>query len=97
MNTFAVYILAHGGRGSLEVGVSMDLVHTIWTLRRQKTASVGTDLAFAERLVWFEEFDSAEAALKRERELHRWQRSWLFRLVEQENPLWLDLYPNLLL
>ena len=96
MKPFAVYVLAQGCRGPMEVGVTTELVHAIWQLRRQQTASVGSGQGFTRRLVWYQYFDTAEAALEREKALRQWQRNWLIRLVEKENPLWLDLYPDLL-
>ena len=47
-------------------------------------------------LVWFESTGSVEAAIAREKQLKNWKREWKIALVEKGNPLWRDLYPELL-
>ena len=47
------------------------------------------------RLVWFEWTDSAEGAIRREKQLKKWNRAWKIRLIEETNPRWDDLYPTL--
>ncbi len=46
-------------------------------------------------LVWFEEFNSIEEAIQREKSLKRYLRQWKINLIEQSNPQWIDLYPGL--
>jgi putative endonuclease len=45
-----------------------------------------------DRLVYFELFDNAEAAIRRERRLKEWRRDWKVALIEEKNPRWEDLY-----
>jgi putative endonuclease len=33
-----------------------------------------------------------EAAIRREKQLKKWNRLWKIRLIEQANPEWLDLF-----
>jgi putative endonuclease len=35
------------------------------------------------------------SAIKREKQLKEWRRSWKLDLIEQDNPEWLDLYESL--
>ena len=37
-----------------------------------------------------------ESAILREKRLKDWKRAWKLRLIEGENPEWVDLYPTLL-
>ena len=46
-------------------------------------------------LVWYEQHATAETAIKRERAMKEWQRSWKIRLIEETNPEWTDLYRGL--
>ena len=48
------------------------------------------------RLVWFEPYDTAEAAIRREKRLKEWPRAWKVALIETANPDWRDLYPSVL-
>ena len=56
------------------------------------TAKYGVD-----RLVWYEQHASLEAAFARERQLKKWKRAWKIQLIEADNPQWLDLYPGIAL
>jgi putative endonuclease len=35
-------------------------------------------------------------AIAREKQLKKWNRSWKIRLIEECNPYWRDLYPEIL-
>ena len=48
-----------------------------------------------ERLVWFEQHESAESAITREKQLKKWNRSWKIELIESINPHWNDLYSEI--
>ncbi len=43
------------------------------------------------KLIYYELFDSKAEALKRERQMKKWNRQWKINLIEKENPKWLDL------
>jgi putative endonuclease len=43
------------------------------------------------RLVWFEEFANAAAAISREKQLKAWRREKKIRLIDSMNPAWSDL------
>lgn len=44
-------------------------------------------------LVWFEVHERINSAIRREKALKHWKRSWKMQLIEQRNPAWADLYP----
>src|SRR5712664_4972059 len=46
-------------------------------------------------LVYFEQFDDAENAIGREKQLKKWNRAWKIRLIEEVNPNWDDLYSGI--
>jgi putative endonuclease len=45
--------------------------------------------------VYFEQFSNVEAAIRREKRLKKWNRSWKIQLIEQANPNWDDLYAGI--
>ncbi|MGY4329155.1 putative endonuclease [Bradyrhizobium sp. LB7.2] len=47
------------------------------------------------RLVYFEQFDDPENAIRREKRLKKWKRAWKIALIEKDNPDWNDLYPEI--
>jgi predicted GIY-YIG superfamily endonuclease len=47
------------------------------------------------RLEWFEAHDEILAAITREKQLKRWNRTWKINLLHKMNPLWLDLFDEI--
>ena len=88
---FFVYIAASVPRGVLYVGVTSDLPGRSWE-HRERVLDGFTKRYWAGRLVYFEEHDCAESALRRERQMKRWRRDWKITLVESMNPTWADLF-----
>jgi putative endonuclease len=87
---FFVSLLASGIRGTLYVGVTSDLLKRIW---EHKTKSVPgfTAQYDIDQLVWYETHETAESAIRREKQIKEWKREW----IERDNPHWLDLCPGL--
>ena len=46
-------------------------------------------------LVYFEQTPDLYSALKREKQLKKWNRAWKIELIEKSNPDWQDLYGQL--
>ena len=90
----AVYLMTNFRRGVLYVGVTSDLVTR--TLQHREGALEGFTKKYQlKRLVWFRWFDDIRDAIDFEKRLKRWRRQWKFELVEQQNPDWDDLWPQL--
>ena len=89
-----VYLLASGQNGTLYLGVTGDLVKRVWQ-HRGKFVDGFSSRYDTSRLVWFETHPTMEAAILREKQLKKWKRSWKLELIEGENPMWRDLYPEL--
>jgi putative endonuclease len=47
------------------------------------------------KLVYYERHEIVEEAILREKRLKAWKRDWKIRLIEEENPHWLDLFQSL--
>jgi putative endonuclease len=92
--SFNVYILANRIGGTLYIGVINDLVRRV-AEQRLKQAQSFTKKYEVDRLVYFEQFDDAENAIKREKRLKNWNRAWKIRLIEEFNPNWDDLYSGI--
>ena len=92
--TFFVYLLASGVRGTLYVGVTSDLPKRVWQ-HKSKSAPGLTARYGIDRLVWYEQHDNAESAIRREKQIKEWKRDWKMNLIERDNPHWIDLYPAL--
>ena len=44
-----------------------------------------------EALVYYEWFTNIEEAIKRAKQLKKWNRAWKLYLIEKKNPQWIDL------
>jgi putative endonuclease len=91
---FYVYILASHTGGTLYIGVTNDLVRRV-AEHRLKSVKSFTKKYGVDRLVYFEQFDDAENAIRREKLLKKWNRAWKIRLIEAFNPNWDDLYSSI--
>jgi putative endonuclease len=89
-----VYVLASRIGGTLYIGVTNDLVRRVYE-HREGFVEGFTARYKVTRLVYYEQFDDAENAIRREKRLKKWNRAWKVRLIEQTNPDWLDLYPSI--
>jgi len=47
------------------------------------------------RLVWYEIHESAINAIVREKQIKKWKRDWKIKMIEKENPQWIDLYDSI--
>ena len=94
MKSFYVYIMASKRNGTLYTGVTNDIA------RRAYEHKMDINECFTKRykvhiLVYFEEYDSIEDAIWREKCIKRWKRNWKIKLIEEDNPNWIDLYDEL--
>jgi putative endonuclease len=79
----------------LYIGVTSDLIRRIHE-HRTGVVEGFTKKYGVHRLVYFEDTDSVEAAITREKQLKKWNRAWKIELIEKTNPDWSDLYETLI-
>lgn len=91
---YYVYLLASKKYGTLYIGVTSDLVRRIHEHKSKIVAGFSKRYS-VDGLVWFEIYDDPVTAIEREKELKKWRREWKIRLIEKQNPDWIDLYPQI--
>jgi putative endonuclease len=91
---YYLYLLASRKHGTLHLGVTKDIVRRGYE-HRTKAIDGFTTRYGVDKLVWFEIYDDVATAIAREKELKKWRRDWKIRLIEEENPGWVDLYPGI--
>jgi putative endonuclease len=91
---FIVYIMANRKNGALYIGVTGNPVGRIWQHKNHWFDGF-TKRYGVTKLVWYEFHAEPEPAIRREKQLKEWQRAWKINLIEQQNPDWRDLYPQL--
>jgi len=89
-----VYMLASARNGTLYVGVTSDLIKRVYEHKSDAVAGF-TRTHGVHDLVWFEQHETIESAILREKAIKEWKRCWKLALIEQGNPYWRDLYPKI--
>ncbi len=92
---YHVYILANQKNGALYIGVTGNLTQRVYQ-HKQKLVEGFSKKYGVDKLVYYEESGCVYSALTREKQLKKWNRQWKLRLIEEKNPTWQDLYPDLL-
>jgi len=92
--SFWVYILASRRNGTLYIGMTDDLVRRVWQ-HRQGLIPGFTKKYGIKMLVWYEQHETRESALRRERQMKKWNRAWKLDVIERFNPAWNDLAEGL--
>ena len=94
MSQHYVYMLASKYNGTLYVGVTNDLIRRIYEHKNDFVEGFTSKYA-VHRLVYFEQCEDFESALQREKRIKEWKRRWKIELIEKGNPLWKDLYGDI--
>ena len=89
-----VYIMANHRNGTIYLGVTSDLAKRSWEHRNAVVESF-TKKHDCHSLVWYQAFESLDAARLRERQMKKWKRAWKLREIEGLNPDWDDLFESL--
>ena len=70
-----VYILASQRNGTLYIGVTSNLVQRVYQ-HREILADGFSKQYGVKMLVWFEQHDTMESAIAREKAMKKWHRQW---------------------
>ncbi len=87
---FYTYILTNTNKTVLYIGFTNNLK------RRLKEHSYKSNNGFTKRyntniLVWFETSHYVNNAIKREKQIKKWNREWKEHLINDMNPKWQDI------
>jgi len=91
---FYVYIITNKPLGTIYLGQTDDLVKRMWQ-HKNKVRSGFASRYNLDKLVWFEVFDTREAAFTIERRMKTWKRQWKINKIEETNADWNDLTNSL--
>ena len=87
---YFVYILASKKNGVLYIGVTNNIERRLFE-HKNKTVKGFTSRYNIDKLVYFEQFIDINEAIKREKQLKKWNRQWKIDLIEKNNAEWKDL------
>ena len=91
---FYTYLLASAPYGTLYCGHTDFLAKRISEHKEKVRPGFTADYGVS-RLVWYAVHDTREGAKAHEQRIKKWNRAWKIRLIEENNPGWLDLYETL--
>jgi putative endonuclease len=86
-----IYILASDKNGTLYIGVTNDLTRRIYEHKNKLTRGF-TKKYNVTMLVYFEEYQNITDAIYYEKKLKNLSHKQKIKIIEQNNPHWLDLY-----
>ena len=86
---FYVYILTNKNHSTLYIGFTANLKRRL-IQHRSKSNKGFTSRYNVHKLVYFETFKYPHEAIKREKQLKKWNREWKFNLINANNPSWED-------
>ncbi|MEW4925017.1 GIY-YIG nuclease family protein [Algibacter sp. 2305UL17-15] len=87
---YYVYILSNMKNGTLYIGVTNDLERRMYE-HKKKIVPGFTSKYGLNKLMYFEQFQYVNDAIKREKQLKNWNRQWKIDLIEEDNKSWEDL------
>ena len=91
----AVYILSNKRNGTLYTGVTSDLIKRIWQHRNDLVDGFSKTYS-THLLVYYEMHGDMISAITREKQIKAWKREWKINVIEEFNPYWRDLYPEII-
>ncbi len=73
----------------------------VYILANKKYGTLYVGVGFTHRykidlLIYFEQHQTMEAAIFREKQIKHWNRQWKINLIETVNPIWSDLYKTII-
>jgi len=71
-----------------------DLIKRVWQ-HREGLAEGFTKRYGIKKLVWYEIHADIMEAIRREKQIKKWDRSWKVELIQKSNPTWRDLYADI--
>ena len=94
MKQYYVYIMTNYSK-TLYIGVTGNLEKRIWQ-HKNKLVEGFTKKYNIDKLVYYELTGDTRIAIEREKQLKGWKRERKIKLIEKQNPLWMDLSDNLI-
>ena len=88
---FYTYIITNKNNTVLYLGFTDNLKRRI-NQHKSKSSKGFSGKYNTEKLVWFESTQYVENAIKREKQIKKWNREWKENLINDMNPKWEDLY-----
>lgn len=93
--SFWVYIITNRNNTTIYIGITNDLIRRIYEHRTELIDGFSKKYKL-HKLIYFEEYPNAKAAIAREKQLKNWHRQWKVNLIKSSNPSLKDLYEQII-
>ena len=95
MRNYYVYILTNSDNNVLYIGVTNDLEKRLYE-HKEHLIEGFTNKYNVNKLVYYEQTNDIDSAIRREKQLKNWHREWKMNLIQEHNPYWKDLYKEVI-
>jgi putative endonuclease len=92
---YYIYIIGNAINTVLYIGVTSDLKKRI-NQHKNKTFNGFSNRYNCTKLLWYEQTENIFSALKKEKQLKKWNRLFKENLINKVNPNWKDLLNNII-
>lgn len=82
-------------KGVLYIGSTKRIKKRVYQHKNKSHPNTFSARYNLDKLVYFENHDSKETMLLREKQMKKWNRDWKIELIEKTNPDWKDLSDDL--
>ncbi len=90
---YNVYIITNQNNTVLYIGVTNNLERRVYEHKNELIEGF-TQKYHLHKLVYNEQYNDVNDAIRREKQLKRWRREKKDNLIKSVNPNWIDLYKN---
>jgi len=90
MHRYTVYILASKKNGTVYIGMTNNIERRVFE-HKNKLVKGFTSKYNVTLLVYYKSYSEVLDALKKEKQMKKWNRQWKIDLIEIGNPDWMDL------
>ena len=90
---YNVYIITNHNNTVLYIGVTNNLERRVYEHKNELIEGF-TQKYHLHKLVYNEQYNDVNDAIRREKQLKRWRREKKDNLIKSVNPNWIDLYKN---
>jgi len=90
---YYVYILGNN-RPTIYIGVTNKLIKRIYQHKNSLVDGFSKKYGLS-KLLYFEKYNEIYEAIKREKQIKKWNRKWKLDLIKKANPYFKDIYPDL--
>ena len=94
MKLWHIYIMSNKHQGVICVGVTDNLIERVKEHKLKIYPNSFTVKYNCDKLIYFEEWENGLEATLREKQLKKWKRDWKVNLIEDMNPIWMDISIN---